>query len=474
MKKIIIYSGLACSLLLGSCKKDLTSLNIDTKNPSNVPSYTLFTYAQKNLASTLASANVNTNIFRLITQHWTETTYTDESNYDLATRNIPQNWWHVIYRDVLRNLEDSKTLIPTDVLDAKQQKNELAIIDIMKVYTYHYLFTTFGNVPYSAALDINNTQPKYDDAKTAYAAMLSSLDAAIAKLDASGKSFGGADVIYGGDVAKWKMFAASFKLKMAMMMADYDATAAASAASAAVATGVFAANADNASFGFLSAPPNTNPIWVDLVQSGRKDFVAANTLVDAMKANNDPRVSLYFTTDASSGYSGGICGEGNNYSTFSKPAASITDPAHPYILMDYSEVEFLLAEAAARGMSVTGTAQSHYNAAVTASITAWGGNASDATTYLAQSSVAYDAANYKKSIGNQKWVSLYDRGHDAWTEWRRLDFPVLVAPINALSVTPVRFTYPVSEQNLNKTNYAAAATAVGGDMVDKKLWFDKN
>ncbi len=474
MKKIIIYSGLACSLLLGSCKKDLTSLNIDTKNPSNVPSYTLFTYAQKNLASTLASANVNTNIFRLISQHWTETTYTDESNYDLATRNIPQNWWHTIYRDVLRNLDDSKVLIPSDVLDVKQQKNELAIIDIMKVYTYHYLFTTFGNVPYSEALDINNTQPKYDDAKTAYANMLTTLDAAIAKLDASGKSFEGADIIYGGDVAKWKMFAASFKLKMAMMMADYDATAAATAATAAVATGVFSANADNASFVFLSAPPNTNPIWVDLIQSGRKDFVAANTLVDAMKANNDPRVSLYFTTDAASGYSGGICGASNNFAAFSKPAASITDPAHPYILMDYSEVEFLLAEAAARGISVSGTAQSHYNAAVTASITAWGGNASDATTYLAQTNVAYDAANYKKSIGTQKWVSLYDRGQDAWTEWRRLDFPVLVAPSGAISVTPVRFTYPVSEQNLNKNNYSTASAALGGDMVDKKLWFDKN
>jgi len=120
----------------------------------------------------------------------------------------------------------------------------------MKVYTYHYLFTTFGNVPYSQAMDINNTQPSYDDAKTAYTSMMTTLDAAIAKLDASGSSFGGADIIYGGDVAKWKTFAASFKLKMAMMMADYDATAAASAAQAAIATGIFGSNADNASFGF--------------------------------------------------------------------------------------------------------------------------------------------------------------------------------------------------------------------------------
>lgn len=128
MKKILIYSGLVC-MLLSSCKKDLTSLNIDPKNPSAVPSYTLFTYAQKNLANNLASANVNLNIWRLIMQGWTECTYTDESNYDLSTRNIPQNWFHALYRDVLRDLEDSRNLIPGDVVDPVQRKNEIAIID---------------------------------------------------------------------------------------------------------------------------------------------------------------------------------------------------------------------------------------------------------------------------------------------------------------------------------------------------------
>lgn len=473
MKKIIILSGLACSLLVSSCKKDLTDLNNDPKNPTSVPSYSLFTYGQKQLADELASANVNTNIFRLWSQHWTQTTYTDESNYDLATRNIPQNWWHDMYRDVLRNLEDSRMLIPSDVLDPVTRKNQLAIIDILKVYTYHYLFTTFGDVPYSQALDISNTQPSYDDAKTAYAALMAKLDAAIANLDATGESFGGADIMYNGDVASWKTFAASFKLKMAMMMADYDAAAANTAVQAAVATGVISSNADNAVYTYLSAPPNTNPIWVDLVESGRKDFVAGATLIDMMNTMNDPRISMYFTTDAGGLYSGGIIGANNNYATFSKPSDMITDPAHTYTLMDYSEVEFLLAEAAARGMTVSGTAQSHYDAAVTASITAWGGTSGAAAIYLAQPSVAYDGTNYKKSIGTQKWIALYDRGHDAWTEWRRLDYPAITAPPGAISATPLRFTYPVSEQNLNKKNYETASTGLGGDKVTSKLWFDK-
>lgn len=471
MKKILIYSGLVC-ILLSSCKKDLTSLNVDPKNPSAVPAYTLFTYAQKNLSDNLASPNVNLNIFRLITQAWTETTYTDESNYDISTRNIPQNWFHSFYRDVLRNLEDARNLIPGEVVDPIKRKNQLAIVDVMKVYSYHYLFTTFGNVPYSEALNLENTQPKYDDAKTAYTSLMTTLNTAIGNM-AAGESFGSADIIYGGDIAMWKKFANSLKLKMALMMADYDAAAAATAAAAA-STGVFTSNADNAKFAYLGAPPNTNPVWVNLVQSGRKDFVVTSTIVNQMTANSDPRIPLFFTTDAGGGYSGGIPGANNNYATFSKPSLTIQAEAFPYTLMDYAEVEFLLAEAVARGFAgVSGTAAGHYANAVTASITDWGGSTGAATTYLTQPGVVYNPANYKQSFGTQKWLAMFDRGHDAWTEWRRLDYPALVAPPTALSTIPKRFTYPVSEQNLNKSNYDAASAAVGGDNVATKLWFDK-
>ena len=473
MKKILIYSGLVC-MLLSSCKKDLTSLNVDPKNPSAVPAYTLFTYAQKNLSDNLVSPNVNLNIFRLIMQGWTETTYTDESNYDLLTRNIPQNWFHTFYRDVLRNLEDARALIPAEVVDPVKRKNQLAIVDVMKVYSYHYLFTTFGDVPYTQALDLNNTQPKYDDAKTAYTALMTSLNGAITNM-AAGESFGSADIIYSGDISKWKKFANSLKLKMALVMADYDAAAATAAAVAAVNSGVFTANADNAKFAYLGAPPNTNPVWVDLVQSGRKDFVVTSTIVNQMKANSDPRIPLYFTTDnTGSGYTGGVNGANNNYATFSKPSLTIQSETFPYTFMDYAEVEFLLAEAVARGyVGITGTAASHYAAGVIASITDWGGSASAATIYLAQPGVVYNPANYKQSIGTQQWLAMFDRGHDAWTTWRRLDFPALVAPSTALSTIPKRFTYSVSEQNLNKTNYTAASAAIGGDNVATKLWFDK-
>ena len=477
MKKLMILICCVSGIAFFSCRKNLTPLNIDPKNPTTVPSYTLFSKAQLNLANQLATPNVNTGIFELLAQYWQEVTYTDESNYDLVTRAIPNNWFHGLYRDVLINLQQAKSLIPEDVSDAVQQKNEIAMADIMQVYTWHYLVTTFGNIPYKEALDINNTQPKYDDAKTIYADLVSRLNTDIANLNTSGDSFGSADLLYGGDVAKWKKFANSFKLKMGILMADYDAAASKTAVESAVTAGVFTSNSDNALFNFLDAPPNTNPIWVNLVQSGRKDFVACQTILNYMVPNNDPRLPLYFTKDATgTGYSGLPAGTGGSYAAKSKPADQIVAPSFPYDFLDYAEVEFCLAEAVERGYAVTGTAAQHYNNAITASITAWGGSAAAAAAYLAQPSVAYATAagNYKQKIGTQKWIALYNRGQDGWTEWRRLDYPVLpIATQHITAVIPVRYTYPTTEQNLNKSNWTSASSAIGGDDVATKLWFDK-
>src|ERR1044072_3218871 len=113
MKKLIIIIA-PLAILIGSCRKNLTEINVDPKNPSEVSAGSLFTNAQRTLANTLASSNVNLNIFRLIMQQWQETTYTDESNYDLNTRSIPRGVWNALYRDVLKDFDEGKRLIPND------------------------------------------------------------------------------------------------------------------------------------------------------------------------------------------------------------------------------------------------------------------------------------------------------------------------------------------------------------------------
>lgn len=474
MKKLSILIVLPF-LLTVSCRKNITDLNVDPKKPSIVPSTALFTNAQRVLVNTTTSSNVNLNIFRLITQYWTETTYTDESNYDLNTRSIPRGVWNALYRDVLKDFEQAKTLYTSDILDAKIQANDLAMTEIMEVYTWYYLVTTYGNIPYSQALNSDNPFPVYDDASTIYNDLLSRLDAAIGKLNPAAAGLGNADIIYGGDIGAWKKFANSIKLKLGITIADADAAKAKTIVESAVTAGVLSSNDDNALYSYSSNPPNTNPIWVDLVQSGRKDFVTTTTFVSKLTSLSDPRISLYLTKDANGSYSGGKPGASNNYATFSKPSEALTAATFPGDILDYSEVEFLLAEAAERGFNVGGTAATHYNNAITASITYWGGTAGDATAYLAQPAVSYVTATgtYKQKIGTQKWIALYNRGWDAWIEWRRLDYPVLPAPDAPITATPVRYTYSVDEQNLNITNYNAAATAIGGDKVTTKLWFDK-
>src|SRR5215218_4176707 len=145
MKKLsLIYLSL---LLLAACKKDIT--NIDPKSPQYAPAAALFTNAQRTLDSIITTPNVNSNVFRLITQQWTQTTYTDESNYNLSTRNIPHFVWRTLYRDVLRDFQETKRLITQQQLDTVVAANQTAITDVMEVYTWYYLVTTYGDIPYS-------------------------------------------------------------------------------------------------------------------------------------------------------------------------------------------------------------------------------------------------------------------------------------------------------------------------------------
>jgi hypothetical protein len=203
--------------------------------------------------------------------------------------------------------------------------------------------------------------------------------------------------------------------------------------------------------------------------------VGASPFIDVLNDLNDPRRSSYFKEADGGGYKGGVYGDLNDYDEFSAPGEQLEDPALPGVLLSYSEVEFLLAEARERGFNVGGTATSHYNAAVTASIVEAGGSAAEAATYLAQPTVAYSTAagTYKQKIGVQKWIALYNQPVIAWTEWRRLDSPNLQKPANALSDIPKRFPYPNTELNLNGANATAAGTAIGGDVVTTKIFWDK-
>ncbi|HQU95372.1 MAG TPA: SusD/RagB family nutrient-binding outer membrane lipoprotein, partial [Saprospiraceae bacterium] len=167
MMKKLLFIALLPILLLTSCVNSLDDYNVNTKSPSSVSADPMFSYSQKVLADALNSINVNTNVFRFYVQHVTATTYLDEPRYDMTTRTIPQALWNAVYSSVLVDLKEAKRLVNADnTLPDVVKKNKLAAISIMEVYSWSVLVNTFGNLPYSQALDINNTQPVYDDAKT--------------------------------------------------------------------------------------------------------------------------------------------------------------------------------------------------------------------------------------------------------------------------------------------------------------------
>jgi hypothetical protein len=464
---------------MASCQSDdqYEDKNRDPKNPTQVSSDFLFNAATKSLFDQMTSTNVNTNIFRMLGQHWTETTYVDEANYDFNTRNIPQNHWSEMYRDVLLDLATAKANNDADTgISAATQKTRNAQIEILAVYTWAQMVETFGNIPYSQALNAGvYVLPVYDDAATIYGDLLTRLTAAIPNLTDSG--FGAADNIYGGNPANWKKFANSLLLRMGLRVADVPALVAKSTAAiqSAVSGGVFTSNADNATLVYSSATPNTNPVWVDLVQSGRSDFVIANTLVDKMNALADPRRASYFDQNLGAGvYEGGPYGDNNSFSAYTHVSDVIIDPTNPASLIDYSEVCFYLADAAERSISGTpATAASFYNKGITASFDYWG--TSDVATYLLNPDVNYATApgTWKVKIGTQLWLAMYNRGYEAWTAWRTYDFPGFNLPAISEDPVPTRYTYPINEQNLNKTNYTAASTAIGGDNQTTKVFWDK-
>lgn len=525
--------------IVSSCTDNFEDFNTDKKNPATAPGEALFTNAMKELADQLNKPDVNFNIWELWCQYWNETTYTDETNYDISQRDQPEGIFRFAYRRVLKDLDEAAKIISEETTVNEEEEiikaNKLHIMEILNVFTYQYLVDVFGAVPYSEALDIGNVYPAYEMGDAIYADLLTRLDAAISGLDASTGSFGSADLIYGGDVEMWKVFGRSLKLKIGINLSDVNSSLARSTIESAVAGGVFTSSSDEALFPYQTSAPNYNPIYANLVASGRNDYVASNTIIDIMVNRNDPRLDKYFNinsirplpfprdpdsnaqmdavfaagenkilfypqpdgsidqvfregpftipaADTASGimvWIGGTYGVGSPWATHAKVADPIIEPTFPGLILTYSEVLFYLAEAAERGYDVGGTGEEFYNAGVTESILWWGGTPDEADAYLAYPAVDYQTAegDWKRKIAYQSWIASYLNGFLGYTTWRRLDYPVLnITPSNEEIVDqtdiPVRFTFPINEQTLNNTNYEAASDAIGGDELLTKVFWD--
>jgi hypothetical protein len=467
LKTILI---LVLGLNFSCTTDDLSSLNTDTKNATVADAGTFFSYAQKALADNMqgvAYRATGPGVTKMWAQHITAVTYLEGATY------IPEFSWEPLYRNVLKNLDESAIVInETKTSNGAEDANKLAIIEILKVYTYATLVEAYGDIPYSEALDVNNATPQFDDAQMVYLDLIERLSNAIINLDTGSAGFGDADLIYSGDIGNWVKFGNSLKLRMGLRIIEALPEEGAKAVSEAV-PNVITTNGENAVFKYLVDYPNTNPWWSFLVRQRLEYYVGTNTFIETMNSFNDPRRSVFFTP-VEGKFIGAEYGVVQNYHSYSREGEFLREPDLAAIFIDKAQVEFLLAEVAERGIGGITDPEAHYNSAIRASFEYYGVE-DGVEEYLAQPSVVYSSAegSWQKKIGVQKWIALFDQGFEAWTEYRRLDYPELSAPQVAESdIVPLRFLYPTGEQTLNGTNYQAAASAIGGDTYSTRLFWD--
>jgi len=458
----------------GACSDGLTDINSNPNAPTTVPvEFLLPTAIQGAVGNAFGSGQTlsHTNIWP---QHTVQIQYPDEER-GIVRPSTMDGYWAGYYTGPLKDIQ---TVI--DVGMEGDHVNAVAVGRIWKSWIFHLITDYWGDVPYSEALSGETvTTPVYDAQADIYDGLFAELTAAVGLLNPSAQTFGSGDLLYGNDMVAWRKFANSLRMRLAMRLSEVDAGTAQSQFVAAYNAGGFTSNDDNAFLNY-PGPPYSFPLYDNYL--GRDDYAISATMVDTLKSLNDPRLVLYAEPAATDGV---YRGHGNG--RISLPAGqSLGDISRignfwrangkttPATIMTYSEVLFLEAEAAARGW-IAGNPGTLYTAAIEAHMNqydAYGVGPSDAeiAAYLAEPRVAYSGMN---SIYLQKWISLWMTGAEAWAHVRRTGVPNLLAgPDLTISRIPVRFSYPDTEQSLNKANLDAAIARQGGglDLITPVWW----
>lgn len=476
MRRSILYIfSFSILILASSCSKDLDQVNQNPNATENAQPDYLLTGAIKNTVDAYWGTTNNMNSSLLFVQHWAKIQYTEEDRFVFSNSSFT-SLWNTAYSQGITSLNEIIRLA-----EINNNPNYKGVAIIFRSWIYQILTDAYGAIPYKQAGNIKAyITPAYDLQKDVYFGLLDELKAAKLLLDPAGKTIGG-DILYSGNISRWKKFASSLQLRIALRIADREPEKSQEVINALKAEGdpFFTDNTDNAQLIYLTSPQQ-NP--VNALFETRDDYRVSRTLVDKLFSLSDPRLPVYVSktqTATPQEYVGVPNGLTNSdasnlgFSKTSKPGSFFLQAQAPAVLFSYAELLFDKAEAAARGYT-TEDAAGLYQQAIKASFKQYGLSDASAQAYLDQPAVQYDAANYKKSIGEQKWIALFGQGLEAWAERRRLDYPELTASAATVlnGQLPVRFIYPGTEQSLNGSNYKEAVLSQGADLLTTRLWFD--
>lgn len=536
-KNKILAVGLAGLTMLGfsSCDDSFDSINANPNSPEVVPTNMLFNGATRYIMNYSRDAWWSGRMTLPWMQYSAQYIYIEEDKYQYRETQTSNGWFYhykaaTDLKSIIDFCENPETSIQMGGVG--NLDNQVAVSRIMLAYIFDQLVTHFGDVPYWSygnqdpdfqALQIDTyLQPKYASQQKIYADILNELKAAAAQLDLNDKVFyNGGDNIYNSDPVKWQKFANSLRLRIANRIKSVYPEASAHI-SEAIAGGVFSSNSDNAVQAFGALSSEASPFWSSFAVGRRQDFAANGQFVKLLKGQSttnygvDPRLPKMIAPIGFTGYEVAAAAYTetpfddivadpallNNYigEPYGLPSgaqsstigvtsfisSNVMKPDYGEVLMEYAEVEFILAE-------LNGWNQANYEKGVRASMEKWGVEANNIADYIA----TLPAAN-QENIMNQKYIALFMQPQEAWNEYRRTGYPnggILLMPgatgydvagdpyvfqplisgnVVATDI-PARVRYPETEQNINQANYqAAAASLSNGDQIDSKLWWDVN
>ena len=480
MKLKCLISLFCFALCTTGCTDDFEEINENPNSPQSVGPQFLLT----NVISVEANQNAYLQGFRLanyLAQFAASVEFERIDRYEMGTN---AEYWNTIFQ------------LSSDIQSMKQAEgtNEayFAVGDIMQSFLFSQLTDLWGDVPYTEALQALDGQftPKYDTQESIYTdpetGILAVLERSAATLESSTASIQG-DVMFNGDLDKWARFANSLRLRYLLRISKR-LTDFSEIQSLADSGRLMQSNEDNALAPYLGAAPNQYPMS-NAALGLYLEHRMTRTVDSVVTLWNDPRVQvLYKPTTASvnagmPAYKGLLNGQDretiaeagtdlNDISPFGTIFRDVPDGVDAQF-MQYSEVQFALAEAVERGF-ISGDAQTFYENGIMAGFEYYGVELP--VDYLERDAIALDGTDNLTKILTQKWLSLISVGHEAWFNVRRTGIPNLRPGPDNLNDNqyPVRYFYPESEQATNSANYAEAAERIGGDDINSEGWWERD
>ncbi|NJX15848.1 SusD/RagB family nutrient-binding outer membrane lipoprotein [Tamlana crocina] len=436
-----------------------------------------------------------------------------EHRYFIGDQN-----WQSVWNTYARYTNNALHMYDLSVAQNDQSLQAVALT--LKVLYMSNLTDMFGDVPYSEAFQAREggtTEPKFDSQKEVYEQMFADLETANS-LYAENPVFikPALDGMYGGNIQQWRKFNNALYLRLLCRVSGRDEMGSATKMTEILNNPskypLFESNEDNATVRFSGADPyrsqfaNTNENG--FTSSGRKlteQLIKMTVIADDFgnQTYEDPRLAIYgkknpnYLVNGVNAWKGTIAGCTETEQSAADAGTSWLNAAvfcraeMPASYMDYAEVQFILAEAALKGSIAGGelAAKQYYENAVTASIEKWAelGQFSETPVeisvenieaFLASDLASWDnATNKAELIANQKFLSLFWIGMEAYHEYRRTGYPELTIGRGTVFndyVLPTRFAYPNTTMATNNANAQEALTRMGGENNMKTpVWWSK-